>query len=269
MEKLLPYCLSVLLLCIGCSPEKEAKRAMHFAKHKSQGSNDYINAYARAIELDSTLDAAYREMSVPYLKLGMPQNWKPLIQKAVALNPKLHIPDRGYLYLWFYRDYKKAIADFNASDTLTPNFTDHPFGSSVHYWRGLCYLGLEDPKEAIRWLDAYIEEETQANGEEWVEIEAFLFRGISYYDLSNYSEAMRNFNKVLAYGNNQYADAKYYKAAILLKQSKLKEAKQFALEALADFKKGQYNYRPYVESMRQLYTEDYKGLLNTINAHEQ
>ncbi|MCV6631105.1 MAG: hypothetical protein OIF50_14730 [Flavobacteriaceae bacterium] len=268
MEKLWPYCLSLVLLCTSCNQQQEAARAMAHASHQSQGSADYMNAYARAIELDPSLDAAYRYMSIHYLKTGLPGKWKPLIEQAVARNPKAHIPDRGYLYMWFYRDFEKAIADFNASDSLTPQFTDAPFGHSVDYWRGLCYLGLHHPQKAIHWLDKHIEHISQNTGEDWVEVDAFLFRGISYKDLKDNKNALVNFDKVLKYGEGQYADAHYYKAMIALEQDSLQLAQLWAQKALEDYQNNRYNHRPYVESIRQLYQSDYQRLLDKIN-HER
>jgi hypothetical protein len=62
---------------------------------------------------------------------------------------------RGYLKLFFYRDYESAIADFNATDTLTTGFTDYPQSMSVDYLRGLAYFQLGEEEKALDYYTKY------------------------------------------------------------------------------------------------------------------
>ena len=86
----------------------------------------------------------------------MPHEWLPKFNKAVKVNPEVWVPYRGYYYLSFYRDYKKAIADFNASDTLT-TYLDYPQGQSVNFWRSVAYLGLKDYAKALEFWNIHIQ----------------------------------------------------------------------------------------------------------------
>ena len=227
-----------------------------------QGSPRHMNAFAYALELDSTKAETYRELSVTYLKRGIPHNWKDWYDGAVKYDPKTWQPWRGYLYLWFYRDYEKAIADFNASDTLTEHI-DYPQGHSVNFWRGIAYLGLKDYENSISYWDKHIQKETEDSGEDWVELEAFLYRGIAYHESGDNKKAMENFEKVTHYFK-QSADAKYYQALILKDERNKKKALSLIEDALSDFEKGFYNNRPYVETLRQIYLEDLLELKESI-----
>ncbi len=274
MERLLKYCLSIilfLLLLFSCDKklsveEKKIKsdemiNSGHFVLSPTmQGSSEMMTYTEKAIALDSTNADAWRELSIPYLKRGIPHKWKPLFDKAVTLDSIHWQPWRGYLYLWFYRDYKKAIQDFNASDTLTPNFIDAPQGHSVDYWRGISYLGLKDYDNSIAYFDKYINTEIEESGEDWVEVTAFLYRGIAYFETEKYEKALINFNKQLQYSRNRSADAKYYKAQIFKIQNKIDAAKVLIDEAINDYEIGYYNNRPYVETLRQIYPEDLQAL---------
>lgn len=253
-----------------------------------QGTQESINGFAKAVEYDPTHAESWRELSIPFLKRGMPHLWKKYIDKAVELDPVAWQGYRGYNYLWFYRDYKKAIADFNATDTLTPNFTDAPQGHSVDFWRGIAYLGLKDYENSIAFFDRHIQKEIKESGEDWVEHEAFLYRGIAHYEARNYEKALKSLNTLLKY-NTDFADAKYYKALILLeeceslqlkinfeeqtrssnflakilkkeRQEKQQEALKIIEEAIENFNNGYSDQRPYVETIRQLYLEDYTNL---------
>jgi len=56
---------------------------------------------------------------------------------------------QGYLFIYFFRDYQNAIANFNASDSLTPNHIDSPQGHSVDCGIRHSYLGAKDYENSI------------------------------------------------------------------------------------------------------------------------
>lgn len=264
----------VVLLLISCTEHsgdtvaqenKDLAKSLfenEFGEHDhmkpAQGTPKSMTMLDSILTLDPTNAAAWREISIPYLKRGMPLAWKPLIDKAVALDAKTWQPMRGYLYLLFYRDYKNAILDFNASDTLT-TYLDYPQGHSVDFWRGIAYLGLKDYENSLSFWNQHIAKETTDSGEDWVELEAFLYRGIAYYESGNLLKATADFDKVIRYFK-QSADAKYYKARILLEEEKKQEALSMIDEAMVDFNNGYFNHRDYVESLRQIYLEDLEQL---------
>ncbi|PTX64143.1 hypothetical protein C8N46_101754 [Kordia periserrulae] len=305
METLPKYFLSLaIVLCLfSCEDEIDRKKraldSFHYGMQHYQGTEESINAFARAVELDPTHAESWRELSIPFLKRGMPHLWKPYIDKAVELDPITWQGYRGYNYLWFYRDYKSAIADFDATDTLTPNFTDAPQGHSVDYWRGIAYLGLKEYDNCIAYFDKHIQKETEETGEDWVEHEAFLYRGIAHYEKNKtqfhsiynpkiFEAALNDFNTILKY-NSDFADANYYKALTLFEECKLlqkeikinsfrdsnllhsptpqeilakkkSEAVKTIQKGLENFQNGYSVRRPYVETIRQLYLEDFINL---------
>ena len=275
MEKLLRLFLSGCLVLIVLSCKKEninldeterRARAMEIFQsglYFPQGSPKSMTQIALAVDVDSTYAEALREYSVAYLKRGLPHKWKVWMDKAVYHDAKTWQPWRGYLYLWFYRDYQKAIEDFNASDTLTPNFIDQPQGHSVDFWRGIAYLGLKDYKNSISYWDKHISKETEEAGEDWVEIEAFLYRGIAYYESGEKIKAVENFNKIIEYFKSS-ADAKFYLAKIHLESGEKQTALLLIEDAIADFNAGYFNQRPYVEALRQIYMEDLIHLKSEI-----
>lgn len=276
MAKLLKFYLSVftILSFLSCKEKgntvkskKGNDRELAEQVYKSgenllQGSPESMKRIEEAIAIDTTYAEAIRELSVAYLKRGMPLKWKPIFDEAVEKDAATWQPWRGYLYLWFYRDYKKAIADFDASDTLT-SYIDHPQGHSVDFWRGIAYLGLKDYDNSIAFWNKHIQHETEETGEDWVELEAFLYRGIAYYESGNPEKALENFDKVIHYFK-QSADAKYYKALILKEAGKKEEALSLTEDALVDFKAEFYNNRGYVETLRQIYMEDLENLKKSL-----
>ena len=273
MEKWSKLFLSgfTFLLFISCGKSDNVKDPRTLAEERfkdaifyMQGSVAFQNGIAEAVTIDPTYEPGVYELSVADLKRGLPHKWLPQYNKAVALNPDQRIPWRGYLYLWFYRDYEKAIADFNASDSLTP-YLDYPQGHSVDFWRGIAYLGAKDYDNSIAFWDKHITKETEDSGEDWVELEAFLYRGIAYYEAGNIEKANENFDKLIQYFTNS-ADAKYYKAKIFLNEGDKKAALNMINDAIVDFNNGYYNNRAYVETLRQIYLEDLEELKAKIIA---
>ncbi len=247
--------------------QKEA--AKHDFNGPFQGTPIGMTLLDDILALDSTNCEALRAYSVPYLKRGMPHKWKPWFDKAVECNPKMWQPWRGYLYLWFYRDYKKAIEDFNASDTLTPNFIDSPQGHSVDYWRGIAYLGLKDYTNSIHYFDMHIATVTKDSGEDWVEPSAFLYLGIAHYENAELKKASFNIDKALQYYQNTSADSHYYKALLHTHNNTYDEALISINEAIKNYKEGYYSKRDYVEEIRQIYPQQLKDLKNTIAKKKQ
>lgn len=267
MEKSLKLFLSISLILFLCScqtKDEKVQDAYDIGFRHYQGSKSHMNAFAYALELDSTKAETCRELSVTYLKRGIPHNWKAWYDGAVEYDPITWQPWRGYLYLWFYRDYEKAIADFNASDSLT-TYLDYPQGHSVDFWRGIAYLGAKDYDNSIAYWDKHITKETEDSGEEWVELEAFLYTGIAYYESKNQKKALEDFDKVIQY-HKQSADAKYYKAHILTEFGETGQTLEMVNQAFEDFNNGYFNNRPYVETLLQIYLEDLEELKTRIIA---
>ncbi|MEL4307770.1 tetratricopeptide repeat protein [Joostella sp. CR20] len=271
MERLLKFCLSGLfIISLSCTTSDfnnlSTEERKELAKEKWEANNTYQGSPAsqtlfdEIIALDSLHCDAVREKSVPYLKRGMAFEWKPLFDNAVACNPKVWQPMRGYLYLYFYRDFKRAIKDFNASDILTPNFVDAPQGHSVNYWRGIAYIGLEDYANAIVFFEKHINTELETLTEDWIEPSAFLYLGIAQYELGNLQDAEVNFKKMLKYNREQSADANYYLALLNYKLGDKTTALKHVEKAIADYKSGIFRYRDYVEEIRQIYPQQLESL---------
>ncbi|MFD0964512.1 tetratricopeptide repeat protein [Pseudofulvibacter geojedonensis] len=277
MEKSLKLSLSMCLILLLFSCKKNTKNELSLAERKEkskqilregmslyQGSSESMIKLEEAIKLDRNNYDAWRELSIPYLKRGIPYKWKAIYDTVVAIHPPAWQAWRGYNYLWFYRDYKKAITDFDTADSFNPNFTEQAQGHSVDYWRGIAYLGLKDYNNSIKYFDKYINKEINDSGEDWVEVTAFLYRGIAFYESGDYENALFNFNKLLHYTKGRYADGNYYKALVLEKNKNLKEALVLTNQAIKNYNDGYYNNRPYVETLRQIYIDDLQELKDTL-----
>lgn len=279
MEKFLKYFLSAAawVLLSQCKEsdhlseyslaERKKMSVMHFEnaeRNYVQGSKECMELLEIAVQLDPLNAAAWRELSVPYLKRGLPHEWKPLFDKAVEVDPVAWQGWRGYLKLFFYRDYESAIKDFDATDTLTPNVTDYPQSMSVDYLRGLAYFQMHDYNKALDYMTRYVDEVTNKHGEGWVDVDAFIHRAIVLLQLGDLSKAKLDLERCLKY-SPQYADAHYHLSMIALEQNDYDAARQHIAEARLNFEKGYYLQRPYVETFGQIEIYDINFLEQRIN----
>ncbi|MEM1407268.1 MAG: hypothetical protein AAGG59_10870 [Bacteroidota bacterium] len=279
MERLLIYVLSIGLLAFGCQPKVEwykkdlvsvdsaeyaQKLLQGMLKTYYQGTPPAEVVLYEALKFDTTNAALWREFGVPYLKRGYYHKSYYYYGKAVQHDPATWQGWRGYNYLYFYRDFVRAIADFNATDTLTENFTDYPQGQSVDYMRGIAYYGLDDYYNTHNYLDKYIAEVMKQQDEAWVDPKAFLYKGLAYLAVNENKEALEYFDKVIKY-DGSLADGYYHKARALLALGRPGEVYTLINKALTQFEAGSFHKRPYIEVIGQIYLEDIEQLKNVID----
>ncbi len=256
MEKSLKLFLSLLLMtCLSCDieylkqEERKEKAAFKWQEFLDahgyyQGSSQNMKAIEEILRLNTNHCDALRERSIPYLKRGIPQKWKKYMDQAVACDSTRWIGWRGYLYLYFYRDYAKAIADFDATDTLTPNFIDAPQGHSVDFWRGHAYLGAKNYEKSIYYYQKHITHVTQKFGEDWVEPQAFLNLAIAHYEDNAFDSMPYYLDKAQRYYQDKSADTKYYYALYDQRKGNEEKALDWVDQGIEDFYQGYSKEHP-------------------------
>ena len=135
----------------------------------------------------------YMEYSVHLNKAGDFENGFKYLNKAVELEPEMHLGYRGWIRLRKMRDFDKALTDFKRLDSLTPNFVDAPWGENIDFLRGECYYGKKDYKKAIELFNLNVKN----NKEDWVDIHTFVYLGLCEYELGNYEKAISEFERAL------------------------------------------------------------------------
>ncbi len=195
----------------------------------------------------------WREFGAPNIKRGFASASFEYYGKSVELAPIEWQGWRGYLYLYFYRDYQRALDDFNATDTLTPDFIDYPQATSVDFMRAICYLKLGKHEEMFRFLERHIAEEQRTVGEEYIDTRVFLYQGIAHMDQGRIEESMVSFKRGLKNANEKNADLWYYLAKAESMSGLHQEALASIEQAEQQFKNGYFHDRNYVEEFYQIY----------------
>ncbi|MDB9954038.1 tetratricopeptide repeat protein [Flavobacteriaceae bacterium] len=192
---------------------------------------------------------AYFEQSVPFNKRGEFARGFELLNKAVQLEPSLHLGYRGYMKLRFLRDYKNALLDFNRLDSLTPNFIDAPWGEDIDFLRGECYYGIKEYSKAIICFKRNIEN----NKEDWVDINTFVYLGLCEYELGNYEQSILEHQRALKQSANT-PEAHFGLAKVYLKLNNLDKAKEHILKAELNI--GYKRKDPYKEFQNELFLSE-------------
>ena len=241
------------------SPQLRGGRSYYY-----QGSVPEQFQLKEAFKMDSTDADLWREFGTARVKRGILDEMYYYYNEAVKRKPSKWAGFRGYLYLYFYRDFPRAIADFNLGDEVSGE-VEFSQGQSHDYMRGICHYGLEDYKTAIDFFDKYISKVTQDEGEEWTDVYAFLYKGLSLMRLERLDEAMIEFDRVLKYYPN-LSDCFYHKAKIYVSRGQFDLALDQLNKAEEYFKEGYFHQRPYVEVLDQIYLQDIQGLREKISS---
>jgi len=274
------HSLWVIAVCFPACTEKAALYVKTFSKEEQinlsnqflagaglwyyQGNTAEQNLVRTGLRHNPNHAELWRELGAPHIKRGFAAKSWEYYGKTVALDPRGWQGWRGYLLLYFYRDYENAIADFNATDTLTPNFVDHPQSTSVDFMRAICYLQLGQYDEAQRFLEKHIADEIKVVGERYIDSRTFLYLGMAAFKKGLFEEAEAAFRRGLKNADGRNADLWYWTAKMTLLRGHKTEALEAIGQADLQFQKGNYHYRDYVEEFFQIYPEDIQALHTQI-----
>jgi tetratricopeptide (TPR) repeat protein len=206
---------------------------------------------------------AYFGKSVPYNKRGDFAKGFEILNKAVEIDPKIHLGYRGWLKYDFLKDYQGCIKDLKRLDSLTPNFVDYPWGDNIHYLLGLSYKGLKQYDESLKEFDKGLKSEKDSS---WANPNLFLYKGIIYAELKDYKQAMSNFDACLKNNHNKSSEAYYHKGIIFKNLKQVDSAKTSFKMSLELFNNGYKNTDEYTEVADELYLSD---ILEEINSFDK
>jgi tetratricopeptide (TPR) repeat protein/tRNA A-37 threonylcarbamoyl transferase component Bud32/TolB-like protein len=106
--------------------------------YKSLGNNvEAERAYRRAIEIRKDSPYGYTDLAVYLFSIGRTKEAEPVFQRAIELapeNPKAYTNLGGLYYVM--ADYPKAIALFEKSNAVMPNFRAYLNLGTVYYFQG-------------------------------------------------------------------------------------------------------------------------------------
>ncbi len=253
MEKLLTLFLSVLLLLqlVSCQSSSkisidkcinETEKDNLITKYLTNGAFLYsYNDPNWGIYCDSliaicpNIAEVYRIKAIPHIKNGDYAQAFLLENKTVELDAQTWMSYRAFLKCIFTKDYEGAIVDFDEAEKLNPK--DYVMDHTHFFYRGLCNLELGNYQEAERDLKQDVAIQTNGNDSVSVHFNTLFYLGVLYYETEQYNNAIIYLeNSIKNY--NQFPDAHYYLAKILINQHKNELAAKYLQIAQNSLEKG-------------------------------
>ncbi|MEM6396972.1 MAG: hypothetical protein AAF741_11550 [Bacteroidota bacterium] len=224
-----------------------------------QGSAGHQLVLEEGLRIAPNSALIHRELGVAYLKRGIADQFPRYYGKAADLDPVKWLGWRGYLYLYFYRDYQRAIDDFNKLDPLTPGFVDHPQSTSIDYMRGLAHHQLGEYAIARSYIKKHMTMEEQAGDPQYIDKTSYLLTAMNLLALDKPEEALEILDRSISWGA-KWAELHYYRAKILGDLGRTEEAKEALAKAVEGYASGWKMERAYVEEFFAVYPEDFEKL---------
>ncbi|MCU0361408.1 MAG: tetratricopeptide repeat protein [Bacteroidia bacterium] len=195
---------------------------------------------------------AYMSRSVPYNKTGEHAIGFAMLNRAVELAPIENLGYRAFVKLYMMHDYEGALQDGLRLDSITSYAKPGVWGEDMDMVIGLCYLQLNDLKNARLRLSNSINEVTKKNGKEWNSPRVFLYLGITLMKEKAYPEAIQVLDELIQMNPN-YSEAYYYKAQCYSALKDLKNAEVSIEKCKSVYGKYGAERNPYFELPYQIY----------------
>ncbi len=176
------------------------------------------------------------------------------LEKAIELDFKEEADYYGWLLLYYYRDYEKALSILEKYDALTPNFSDAPMGEDIHYLKGLCHMQLNHYQNAVDEFDIYINNLAVTHGEDFVDVYTFVQKGRCLSELGRFQEAIPSYKKAIEYHEN-CSEAYYFMGLTQLKMDENSNACESLNIALDLINKGYKSSDNYIEYFHEIYPQ--------------
>lgn len=225
-----------------------------------QGSKASQQKFDQAIKLCPTMDYAFFEKSVPYLKNGQFIEWKKLIDQAVNLNPRAHLGYRGWCRYQFLRDYKGAIQDFEKLDSLSDYDIGYSINGDYHLQvaRALCYKFSGDRKKAIDII------EQQLITKDYLPMNYdYLHLGVLKFETQDFDGATQWLTKAIAF-NDYLAETYYFLALVYKQKGDLGEFMTYMEKAKIFYQKNYRRFDGYTHPADKIYLADIERELASV-----
>lgn len=203
---------------------------------------------------DSVSAEIYHAKSVLNTKNGNYSIAIEALENAYKLNPKGVCAYYGWVALYYYRDYEKALSLLEKCDSYTPNFSDAPMGEDIHYLKGLTQMALGRYKKAINEFDIYIQNLVLSHGEEFVDLYTYIQKGRCQSKLGLFEESILTYKRALHF--SKLCSEAYYFMGLSQISINQKDSACLSLNSSLDLiKRGYKSSDTYVEYFHEIYIQ--------------
>ena len=203
----------------------------------------------------------YRHWSVQNTKNGNYNIAHDLLEKSMQMSPDEISRYYGWLLLFYYHEYEDALEVLEHYDALTPNFSDAPMGTDIHYLKGLAHMQLLHYEKAVEEFDFYINELSEKDQEDFVDVYTFVQKGRCLFQLARVEESIEQYQKAIKYYAN-CSEAYYYMGLANIRLGNRENACNELSIALEKTQVGLKSTDNYVEYFHEIYPEQVADTLS-------
>ena len=226
----------------------EAIKYYKIGRSLPQGSLESQHYFDLSINYDSTFSYAYFEKSVPFNKRGDYAKGFELLNKAIELNPKMHLGYRGWLRLIKLKDYNGCINDLKELQEIKSKNIYNAWGQNINFLIGISNLGLKKYGRAIECFNFAINESNR-------DLFYYLFKAIALLNIGKFEQSIKNLKTCINHNAN-FTEAFYYLGIYYSKTQNKGKAKSNFIKASDLYKRGYKISNPYNEVFMELYLSD-------------
>jgi len=198
-------------------------------------SQEFQQKVDQGLKLDSTIAYLWQQKGMAMVKSMKYQEGMKCLDKAVKFDAPEWLEYRAFMKCIYVKDYTAAITDFEQCKKMSP--LKYVMDHSYNFYISICYLQLNQFKEAEAMLEAEAKKDRGPHGEDYSHYLTYFYLAIAKLEQNRPEEAIVDFDKSIRIYSH-FSDAKYYKASALQKLWKIEEAKKMVEEAKADFDAG-------------------------------
>lgn len=235
----------------------------HFTKRQILEMGTYISYHGNdkcANELmnlciaknDSITAGDWHTYSVQNTKHGNYAEAIQALEKGLAINAKEIEGYYGWLLLYYYRDYEKALKHLNHYDNLTPQDVDAPVGENIHFLKGLCYYQMDQYQSAIKEFELNEKFEVSHFGQKNCNTYIYFYIARCYEKNGDLKQAETYYKKAIKQSRFP-VEADYYLGLLYIKTNKSDAGKKLLQSALAHIKQGYKQQDIYIELFDEVY----------------
>jgi tetratricopeptide (TPR) repeat protein len=205
----------------------------------------------------------YHSVSVQNTKNGNYNKAIEYLDKASELESKEVDGYYGWLLLYYYRDYEKALFHLNRYDLFTPDFDDYVGDDNILYAKALCYKELGQYSKALELFDKAIKSELKERDESWISHQVYFQKARTLHLLGQQKKAIEYYDKTIKLWDKS-SESFYYKGLAQIEINDALVGRKNLNIALDLIKKGYKTSDSYVALFDEVYQMEIEKTINEL-----
>lgn len=213
--------------------------------------------------IDDFRTIEYHSVSVQNTKNGNYDKAIEYLNRASELEPKEVDGYYGWLLLYYYRDYEKALFHLNRYDAFTPDFDDYVGDDNILYAKALCYKETGQYHKALELFNKAISSELKGHDESWISHQLYFQKARTFHLLGEQKNAIEFYDNTIRLWEKS-SEAYYYKGLAQIELNDSISGSKNLNIALELVKNGFKTSDSYVALFDEVYQQEIEKSINEL-----